>query len=121
MPKKLDELSQLKWIATSWQKVKMPVYDLNGKEKALITLTQFAKVNNFPTALSMALRHLGMVILPDYVAKPLIHSGELVHIMDKTIVKLWPLHTVHAYKGEKPIHLTRFHQLICQYFNDLLK
>ncbi len=121
MPKRLTDLEQLKWIATSWQKAKMPVYGIDSKEKTMVQLNQFSKANTFPTVLSMALRHLGMVILPDYVAKPLINSGELVHIMDKYIVKLWPLHTVHAYKGEKPIHLSRFHQLICNNFNDLLK
>ena len=120
-PKKLDELSKLKWIATSWQKAKMPVYSICNQDKTIVQLTQFSKVNTFPTAVSMALRHLGLVILPDFVAKPLINSGELVHIMDKYIVKLWPLHTVHAYMGEKPIHLTRFHQLICNHFKDLLK
>jgi DNA-binding transcriptional LysR family regulator len=120
-PKKLADLSQLKWIATSWQKVKMPVYDSCTQEKKIIQLTQFAKANTFPTVVSMALRHLGMVILPDYVAKPLINTGELVQLMDKYIVKLWPLHTIHAYQGEKPIHLTRFHQLVCNHFRDLLK
>lgn len=121
MPKKLDDLSKLKWIATSWQKAKMPVYNICNQDKTIVQLTQFSKVNTFPTAVSMAMRHLGMVILPDFIAKPLINMGELVHVMDKYIVKLWPLHTVHAYRGEKPIHLTRFHQLICNHFKDLLK
>jgi len=117
-PKKLTELRHLKWIATSWQKYKMPVYDITTQEKTLIELTQFSKVNTFPSALSMALRHLGMVLLPDNVARPLIKSGELVHLMPKFTGPIWPLHTVHAYHREKPIHLTRFHQLLCNNFND---
>ena len=119
MPIKLTDLAQLKWIATSWQKQKMPVYDITTKDKTLIELYQFSKVNTFPSALAMALRHLGIVLLPDNVAKPLIKSGELVHIMPQFTGPLWPLHTVHAYQREKPIHLTRFHQLVCNYFNDL--
>jgi len=118
IPKKLTDLSQLKWIATSWQKNKMPVYNLADNEKTLIELTQFSKVNTFPSALSMALRHLGMVLLPDNVAKPLIKSGELVHLMPQFTGPIWPLHTLHAYHREKPIHLTRFHQLLCNHFND---
>jgi len=118
-PDKLTDLAQLKWIATSWQNQKMPVFNILTKEKTIIELNQFSKVNNFPSALSMALRHLGIVLLPDNVAKPLIKSGELVHIMKQFTGPLWPLHAVHAYQREKPIHLTRFHQLLCNYFNDL--
>lgn len=118
-PTKLTDLAKLKWISTSWQKQKMPIYDIKTKEKKIIELNQFSKVNNFPSALSMALRHLGIVLLPDNVAKPLIKSGELVHIMPRFSGPIWSLHTVHAYQREKPIHLTRFHQLICNYFNDL--
>ena len=116
-PVKLSDLAQLKWIATSWQKQKMPVYDLITKKKIIIELNQFSKVNTFPTALSMALRHLGIVLLPDNVAKPLIKSGVLVHIMKQFTGPVWPLHAVHAYQREKPVHLTRFHQLVCNYFN----
>jgi DNA-binding transcriptional LysR family regulator len=119
-PKKVTDLSQLKWIATSWQKQKMPVYDLTTHEKTVIELNQFSKVNTFPSALSMALRHLGMVLLPDNVAKPLIKSGELVHLMAQFTGPIWPLHTLHAYHREKPVHLTRFHQLVCNNFNNLL-
>ncbi len=120
MPVKLTDLAQLKWIATSWQKQKMSVYDINSNEKTIVELNQFSKVNNFPSALSMALRHLGVVLLTENVAKPLIKSGELVHIMKEYTGPLWPLYTVHAYQRDKPIHLTRFHQLVCNYFNNLM-
>jgi DNA-binding transcriptional LysR family regulator len=117
-PQKLADLTQLKWISTSWQKQKMTIYDIVSKEKIMIQLTQFSKVNTFPSALAMALRHLGLVLLPDIVARPLIKSGELIHIMDKFTGPVWPVHTLHAYQREKPIHLTRFHQLVCNYFNN---
>jgi DNA-binding transcriptional LysR family regulator len=117
-PKKLTDLGDLKWISTSWQKQTMPVYNIVNKEKTIIELSQFSKVNTFPSALAMALHHLGIVLLPNNVAKPLIKSGELVHIMVQYTGPLWPLHTMHAYQREKPVHLTRFHQLICNYFND---
>jgi DNA-binding transcriptional LysR family regulator len=120
IPVKLTDLAKLKWIATGWQKQKMPVYDVSTNEKSIIELNQFSKVNNFPSALSMALRHLGIVLLPENVAKPLIKSGELVHIVTDFRGPLWPLYTVHAYQRDKPIHLTRFHQLVCNYFNNLM-
>jgi len=120
IPMKLTDLAQLKWIATSWQKQKMSVYDITTNEKTTIELNQFSKVNNFPSALSMALRHLGVVLVPENVAKSLIKSGDLVHIMKNFTGPLWPLYTVHAYQREKPIHLTRFHQLVCNHFNNLM-
>ncbi len=117
-PKNLQGLSELSWIATSWQQAKMPVFKNN--DKTMINLKQFSRVNTLPSALEMALRHLGMVLLPDVVAKPLIKSGELVHIVSDFTGPLWPVYTLHGYHGEKPVHLTRFHQLVCRYFNDLL-
>ena len=125
IPQNLDQLCQLKWISTDWQHRKMAVYkqeptNKHPSEKIMVKLNQFSKVNAFPTALLMAQRHLGMVLLPDFVAKPLIKGGEMVHILDNYTGPLWPLHTMHAYQGEKPIHLTRFHQLVCQCFNGLL-
>jgi DNA-binding transcriptional LysR family regulator len=120
-PKKLADLSQLKWIATSWQSSKISIYNTITKEKTEIELKKFSKVNTFPSALSMAMRHLGMVLLPDNVARPLIKSGELVQLVEQYTGPIWPLHTLHAYPKEKPIHLTRFHQLICNNFNARIK
>jgi DNA-binding transcriptional LysR family regulator len=117
-PKTLADLTQLKWISTSWQNKKMPVYNIHNKEKTMIELTQFSKVNTLPCALAMSLRHLGIVLLPDIVAKPFIKSGELVHIMPQFTGPIWTLNTLHAYQREKPIHLTRFHQLVCNHFSD---
>ncbi len=118
-PKTLPALSKLNWIATSWQQSKMAVFQ--GSDKTKVELKQFARVNTLPSALEMALRHLGMVLLPDVVAKPLIKSGELVHIVSDYTGPLWPVYTLHGYHGEKPVHLTRFHKLVCRHFNDLLK
>ena len=120
-PKNLEQLCKLKWIATDWQHAKMAVFNLSSETKTIIKLNQFSKVNAFPSALTMALRHLGVVLLPDFVARPLIKSGELIHILEDYTGPLWPLHTIHAYQGEKPIHLSRFHQLICQSFKGLLR
>jgi DNA-binding transcriptional LysR family regulator len=120
VPKSVEELMTLAWISTAWQRPKMSIFDINSNEKSLIKLKQFARVNTLPSALEMGLRHLGMILVPNVTAKPLIRSGEFIHIMDKITGPLWPVYTVHAYQGDKPIHLTRFHQLVCRYFNDAL-
>ena len=120
LPSSIEELMTLNWISTAWQNPKMSIFEVDSNEKRVIKLKQFSKVNTLPSALEMALRHLGIVLLPDVTAKPLIKSGELIHIMDKITGPLWPVYTVHAYQADKPIHLTRFHQLVCRYFNGVL-
>ncbi|MHA7925529.1 MAG: LysR family transcriptional regulator [Marinobacter sp.] len=119
-PETVEELSDLPWISTGWQQAKASVLDVHSNEKSNIHLKQVARVNTLPSALELSRRHLGMVLLPDVIAKPLIKSGELVHILDTVTGPLWPVYTTHAYQADKPIHLTRFHQLVCRYFNSAL-
>jgi DNA-binding transcriptional LysR family regulator len=116
IPKNLGELAELPWIAATWQSPKLSVYMVNSNEKEIVKLKQFARVNTLPSAVNMALHHMGIVLLPDVIAKPLIKRGELTHISEQITGPLWPLYTVHAYQHDKPIHLTRFHQLVCRYF-----
>jgi DNA-binding transcriptional LysR family regulator len=120
VPKKIEDLMALHWISTAWQQPKTTIFDVSSNEKTEIKLKQFARVNTLPSALEMGLRHMGIMLVPDVTAMPLIKSGELVHIMDNITGPLWPVYMVHAYQKEKPIHLTRFHQLICRYFNSVL-
>lgn len=120
LPKTVKDLTDQRWISTAWQQPKMSILDVQSNEKSTIHLNQIARVNTLPSALELSLRHLGMVLLPDVIAKPLIKSGELIHIMDTVTGPLWPVYTTHAYQTDKPIHLTRFHQLVCRYFNNAL-
>jgi len=120
MPKTPEDLTSLRWISTSWQQQKMIVYELANDTKSTLKLNQFARVNTLPSALELAMRHLGFVLLPDLTAKPLIKSGELIHIVSSIIGPIWPVYTLHAYQAEKPVHLTRFHQLICRNFEAVL-
>jgi DNA-binding transcriptional LysR family regulator len=120
VPKKVEDLMALHWISTAWQQPKTTIFDVSSNEKTEIKLKQFARVNTLPSALEMGLRHMGIMLVPDVTAMPLIKSGELVHIMDNITGPLWPVYMVHAYQKEKPIHLRRFHQLICRYFNSVL-
>lgn len=116
VPQTLDDLRQHRWIATSWQVPKVAVCDIAKPETTYLNLTPCARVSSLPSAVALALRHLGIVLLPDVVAKPLLKTGELVHVLAGVTGLQWPIFTVHAYGGEKPIHISRFNQLICRYF-----
>jgi len=116
IPKTLEDLSSLPWVSTSWQHAKMPIFNRVTNERSTIKLKQVARSNTLPSTLELATRHMGVVLLPDVSARPLLKSGELVHLLDWVTGPLWPLYSVHAYQNDKPLHLTRFHQLVCRYF-----
>jgi len=119
IPKTLDELCEHRWISTSWQNKNMTVYSVDNQEKISIALNQFFKVNTLPGAVKIALSHMGIVLLPDIVATPLLKTGELTRLLDNITGPHWPIHTIHAYQREKPVHITRFHQIVCHFFSQL--
>jgi DNA-binding transcriptional LysR family regulator len=120
-PKLLSELSGHRWIATGWQQRHTAVRQVGSQEITSVELNRFAQVNTLPSAIDLALRHLGLVLIPDIAAKPLLHSGELVRVLPKWTGPHWPIHTLHAYQTEKPVHVTHFHQWVCRYFGELVK
>lgn len=115
-PKKSENLCEHRWIATSWQQQNMSIIHLDRNTKSTIRLNRFAQVNTLPSALKLALSHMGFVLLPDVIARPLIKKGELVHIVDSITGPSWPVYILHAYQNEKPIHVKRFYQLVKQFF-----
>lgn len=119
IPQTLENLCKHRWIATSWQYRKSSVWHKDTHEKTIITLNQYAQVNTLPGALALALRHMGIVLLPDVIAKPLIKTGELVQLVGSITGPQWPIYFLHAYPNEKPAHITRFHQLVCRFFAGL--
>ncbi|WP_197722120.1 LysR family transcriptional regulator [Sulfuriflexus mobilis] len=111
-----ESLGEHRWLATSWQQQKMPIWHVDCNKSDVIQLNPFARANTLACALKMALRHMGVVLLADVVAKPYLKTGELVHIAHRISGPHWPVYTLHAYHGEKPVHLTRFHQLVSRFF-----
>jgi len=115
----LEDLSKHRWISTSWQKSKTTISYVDNWSYATVCLNEYAKVNTLPAAIGMALQNIGIALIPDVIAKPLIQSGSLVNVMKQVVGPKWPVYTVHAYQNEKPIHITRFHQLICRSFDNI--
>ncbi len=118
-PKTVEELCQHQWIATEWQQARMLIFPAGKSNGIDITLNRFAQVNTLPSAVAMALANMGMALLPDVAARPLLQTGELLHIMPDVTGPNWPVHVLHAYQREKPIHITRFHQLVQRFFSGL--
>jgi len=108
----IANISQQRWIATPWQTNDINLSELDSGETKAVHLNQFSTANTLPAAIETALHHLGIILVPDIHAKPLIESGRLVHIAKQIIGPTWPIYTVHAYLQNKPKHITRFHELV---------
>ncbi len=117
-PKTVAELEQHSWIATDWQKRRMPVTCTQSLTTETASLNQYASVNTLPTAVGMALRHMGIVLLPSLAVKELINQGELVPLLDHIEGPSWPVYALHAYQNKKPVYVTRFHQLVSRFFEN---
>lgn len=115
----VEDLSAHNWVATSWQSKKMRVTNILNQETQTITLKQTCKANTLLTTVDMTMKHMGIALIPDVLAKPLINTGELVHIAKNFTGPQWPIYTLHAYQSEKPIYITRLHQLVCRLINNI--
>lgn len=114
-----EELPGHRWIATGWQPRSMTICRRADNARTLVNLQRFAQANTLPTAVDLALRHLGVVLLPDVVASQLFKTGQLVHVLDAYTGPRWPVHILHAYHHDRPRHIARFHQLIVRQFQSV--
>jgi len=113
----LDDLVKHPWVAAPWQKATTVITNNLNQERQSITLNQFAKTNTLPASLGMVLRGLGIALVPDIAAASLFQSGKLIKVANEFTGPEWPVYSVHPYQQEKPIHVSRFHQLIYHRFN----
>ncbi|PWQ93434.1 substrate binding domain-containing protein [Leucothrix arctica] len=120
-PKNLEALQQRPWIANQWQLNSINISEDKAPEKQIkVNLNEFARVNSLPSAVAMTLQHLGVSLLPNIICQPLIEQGKLVRVLPQYIGPQWPFYFIHPYKGEKPLHVTRFYQLVQHYFSAVL-
>lgn len=108
----IDQLLEHRWIASSWQKTPLNIRKNGLPDCSPVNLKEFARCNSLTTAIEMALRHMGIVLIPDIVARPLLKSGKLVQVLEGYQGPVWPIYSVHAYAKDKPVHITRFHQIL---------
>ncbi len=116
-PSKPDELLQHRWIATDWQKSPLTIFkNATNSPPERVEMTSFARTNALPCAIEMAKQDMGVVLLPDVVCLPLIHDNTMVRVLSKYRGPRWPFYFLHPFQVEKPLHVTRFHQLVSHFF-----
>ena len=113
------DLQKHRWIATNWQNKKTRVSNIHNQDYFDISLNEFSRANTLPIAIDMAIRHMGIVLLPNFVAKTLIDNGSLEHLVSDIKGPNWPIYAIHAFQNEKPIYVTRFYELVCQIYKNL--
>jgi len=120
IPTHIDVLSEHKIIATSWQKNSLTLYQSDQlAKKHTIKFEYFARTNTLPSVLSIVKQDMGIALLPEFVIQSAIVKGELTRVLPKCQGKTWPFYMVHRFHGEKPIHITRFYQLVKHFFQTL--
>lgn len=122
-PETPDALKKHRWISTNWQKSSQTIYADNPKSEGKITLSEqtihlhpFARSNSLSCLIEMAKQDMGFVLLPEIASQSLIQKGQMTQIIKKYHGQKWPFYFVHPFQGEKPIHVTRFYQLIKHFF-----
>jgi len=113
----VDQLSKHQFIASPWQYNPLHLFDNTYQKKKLIHINHRAKANTLPTLLEMLLNDMGVGLYPEFLALPYLTNGRLMRVLPKTRGRAWHFYFLHQYKGEKPVHVTRFYQLFCHYFN----
>jgi len=115
---KIDDLLKHRIIATSWQKGSLDIYKNNVlAEKKSIGLNFFATTNTLPSTVEMVLHDMGVALLPEFVVQSEFVSGRLIRVLPGHQGWQWPFYMVHRFHGEKPIHITRFYQLVKHFFS----
>lgn len=115
--KTLEDLSKQRWIATPWQNGVLEVYKNTALvDKVALDVNFCARTNTLPTVLEMVRNDMGIALLPEFVLQSEFASGRISRVLPTYKGRQWPCYLVHRFQGEKPIHVTRFYQLIQHFF-----
>ncbi|MFK5948392.1 MAG: LysR family transcriptional regulator [Methylococcales bacterium] len=115
---KIEDLYQHRWISTLWQNNNITIYNNESpSDKIELDVDYFAKSNTLPTVLEMLLHDMGMALLPEFVLQESITKGLLVRVLPTHQGRQWPFYMVHRFQNEKPVHITRFYQLVKHFFS----
>jgi len=119
-PQSIEALKDHQFIATSWQKQTLDVYENNNcSDKESVQIDYFARTNTLPSVLEFILQDMGIALLPEFVVQSALAKNELIRALPLYQGRQWPFYMVHRFHGEKPIHITRFYQLVKHYFSKL--
>lgn len=114
----LDDVRKQRWISAPWQQNPIKLCNKsNPTEEHLLEMHRFLETNTLTSTLEMVLREMGIALLPEFVLENTFNDGRLVRVLPQYYGRHWPFYLVHRFHGEKPIHVTRFYQLVKYFFD----
>lgn len=114
-PRSIDDLKKHRWISIDWQDRAFQLKDAINTDSTT-TFDPFVQCNNLAGAIALAMHNMGIVLLPDITAQPLIQNGDLSIIATDVQLPSWQVYMMHPYKSGKPRHIARFQELIFHHF-----
>jgi len=115
--KELAELEKQRWIPAPWQRQGLAVYEQGDSGKRHDLKVSFAaSVNTMPTTVEMVLQGMGMALLPLFAVQELLATGRLTQVLPQYQGRQWPAYMVHRFQNDKPLHVTRFYELVKHFF-----
>ena len=113
----VEQLPSHAFIATPWQHTRLQLYNNKSKQTQFVSLEHRAKTTSMIAALEMAIADMGVVLYPEFLAQEAMLSNQLRRIIPDVQGRTWHFYFLHQFQNNKPIHVSRFYQLICYYFN----
>lgn len=115
---RLAQLEEVQWISAPWQNGEIALYDTQDEgEKYQLSVDIFASSNTLPSAVDLVVHHMGVALFPEFAVQSQLASGQLARVLPLYQGRHWPFYLVHRFQGEKPVHITRFHQLVKHFFD----
>ena len=115
--KKPDNLPLHDLIATAWQSSPLSLYKNDKPAESIpVDVKYHIKANTMPSVLEIVLSGMGIALLPEFAVRSHIANGDLVRVLPDYQGWQWPFYLVHRFHGEKPVHVTRFYQLVKHFF-----
>jgi DNA-binding transcriptional LysR family regulator len=114
----LEDLQHHQVIGTPWQKQALKLFENSSpSEIQSVKLDYFAQTNTMSSVLECILQDMGIALLPEFAIQLALGKGELVRVLPQYQGQKWPFYMVHRFHAEKPIHITRFYQLVKHFFS----
>ncbi len=116
----INNIKEMPFIANLWQTNNLTIFkDAIFNQKLSVQLKHFAKANTINSVVELISQDMGIALLPEFVVNSHFEDNSLVQILPEYSGKLWPFYMVHRFHGEKPIHISRFYQLVKHFFTKL--
>ena len=113
----LADLEKQRWIPAPWQRAGVAVYERGDNPKKHELKVKFAaSTNTMPTTVEMVSHGMGMALLPLFVVQTQLATGQYRHILPEYSGRQWPVYMVHRFQNDKPVHVTRFYELLKHFF-----